>query len=78
MPGLGFAVVKLFIIGALLGGGLACVLKYAQRRAQSGKTKNKEAAAAEHRLIQLKSRLDSGLITKEEYKAEKQKILKER
>ena len=80
-----FTIILLGLIGAALGGGAAFLYLWAIKRltkkntsAPSGepRAQKREDAATRKQLFQLRGQLDSGLLTKEEFAAKKQEILK--
>lgn len=80
-----FTIILLGLIGAALGGGAAFLYLLAIKRLtkkdtspRSGepRAKNPVDAATQKQLFQLRGQFDSGLLTKEEFAAKKQEILK--
>lgn len=67
-----FTVILLGIVGVLLGLVIGVVEN--RRRAHRGEPRMDQQTR--RRLAQLKSQLDSGLLTREEYQAEREKLLR--
>ena len=67
-----FTVILLGIVGVLLG----LVIGVAENRRRAHRGEPRMDQETRRRLAQLKSQLDSGLLTREEYQAEREKLLK--
>ncbi len=83
MLGIGFAILKLLVIGVALGLGAAFLYLWIMKSLTKKDTPTKtlhvskyEDKAVQRQLSQLRDQLDSGLLTKKEYAIKKQEILK--
>ena len=85
MPGLGFAIAKLLVIGVALGLGAAFLYLWILKRFTKKDTPTKpphtpkhESEVVQKQISQLRRQLDSGLLTKEEYAAKNKELLQEK